>query len=75
MNNKAPLNHLTLTLERPRERERRESKGGYPGPWEDAGEEDRPRRGLRRPEEVRDGGGGGGSKGGEHEQEIGVGVE
>jgi hypothetical protein len=27
MNNKAPLNHLTLTLEKPRERERREREG------------------------------------------------
>jgi hypothetical protein len=43
--------HLTLTLGCPSERERGEMED-YPGPWEEAPEEEgRPERGLRRPEE------------------------
>jgi hypothetical protein len=53
MNNKIPQDQLTLTLGRPRERERGESRGGTLVHGEGAGEDDRPRRGLRRPEERR----------------------
>jgi hypothetical protein len=63
MNNKVPKVQLTLTLGRPRERER-EERGGYPGPWGGR------RRGWPADEgapaagEGANGGGGGGSKGG-----------
>jgi hypothetical protein len=50
MNNKVPKIQLTLTLGRPREREREESRRGTLVHGEGAGEDHRPRRGLRRPE-------------------------
>jgi hypothetical protein len=53
MNNKVPQNQLTLTLERPRERERGESRGGTLVHGDSAGEDGRLRRvsGDRRREE------------------------
>jgi hypothetical protein len=54
MNNKVPQDQLTLTLGIPREREREEKVGeGTLVHGEGAGEDDRPMRGLRRPEERR----------------------
>jgi hypothetical protein len=54
MNNKVPQNQLTLTLGRPRKREREEKVGeGTLVHGEGAGEDGRPMRGLRRPKERR----------------------
>jgi hypothetical protein len=53
MNNKVPQDQLTLTLGRPRERERGERGEDTLVHGEGVGEEGRPKRGLRWPEERR----------------------